>query len=494
MRFRRILSLILIAVMATSLMPTMTFAATETQSGGFDDPTYRPDHHMPFVSLNDAGNAVVLNQNKSWATRVYWGNIGDEYIEYKWFDDHLRLPAGTDYVADFTPREGEVYNFTKPGWYRFIVKAIRTGTTAEDYTYSELLFDFYYDGKVAPTVPSITELENNQVRINYNGAPVKKFYYGNIGDVNVPYSWFNSFWGTALATNTYTSVFDTRDGRIITLQTKGYYNIVIVLNDGTEYVYTTYAKNHAPVIKKVEGEKKAVIDIDCLKGNVGTKATLTRLYYGYVGTEDVTVTTYAELRAAAKSFVGDASPVHGKTYNMGNEGYYKFLVIATLSNGRTIEIMYTIHNSETKPEPEPEEPETPEITGPTFTVSNVKTTAGKTGVEVVVNAKNNPGVAGMTLSVEYDDTVLTLKKVSTGDVLSGLTFQKPKTYKNGCNLVWYGSEPNDVIDGETFVMTFDVAGTIPAGTYPIKLTYTEGTGMDLSPVEFSVVNGSIIIP
>ena len=68
-----------------------------------------------------------------------------------------------------------------------------------------------------------------------------------------------------------------------------------------------------------------------------------------------------------------------------------------------------------------------------------------------------------------------------------------KTYKNGCNLVWYGSEPDEIIDGEAFVMKFDVSSTIPSGTYPIKLIYSNGTDVNLEPVVFEVVDGSIII-
>jgi hypothetical protein len=134
------------------------------------------------------------------------------------------------------------------------------------------------------------------------------------------------------------------------------------------------------------------------------------------------------------------------------------------------------------------------ITAPTFEVANVTSSAGSTGIEIAVTALNNPGVAGMTLSVEYDDTVLTLTKVLNSDALSGLTFQKPKTYKNGSNLVWYGSEPDEITDGEAFVMKFDVSSSITSGVYPIKLIYSNGTDVNLDPVVFEVVNGSIIIP
>lgn len=134
------------------------------------------------------------------------------------------------------------------------------------------------------------------------------------------------------------------------------------------------------------------------------------------------------------------------------------------------------------------------LTGPTFEVASVTKSADNQSVELAVIAVNNPGVAGMTLSVEYDDTVLTLTKVTNSDVLAGLTYQKPKTYKNGCNLVWYGSEPDEIIDGEAFVMKFTVSSTASSGTYPVKLIYSTGTDVNLQPVVFQVINGSIIIP
>jgi len=133
------------------------------------------------------------------------------------------------------------------------------------------------------------------------------------------------------------------------------------------------------------------------------------------------------------------------------------------------------------------------ITTPTLVVSNVTTTAGATNVEVLVDAQNNPGIAGMTLGVEFDDSVLTLTKVSNQDVLSGLSFQKPKTYKSGCNLVWYGTEPDAVMDGTAFKMVFTIADSAQAGTYPIKLTYSTGYDANLGSIEMAVINGSIVV-
>jgi len=131
---------------------------------------------------------------------------------------------------------------------------------------------------------------------------------------------------------------------------------------------------------------------------------------------------------------------------------------------------------------------------PLFEVSRTNSAAGDKNVEIQVLASNNPGIAGMELSVEYDETALTLREVVSGEVLSGLTFQAPKTYKSGCILLWYGSEPDAVVDGEAFTMSFDVSDSATPGTYPVKLLYSTGADINLNDVEFTVVNGSITIP
>ena len=135
----------------------------------------------------------------------------------------------------------------------------------------------------------------------------------------------------------------------------------------------------------------------------------------------------------------------------------------------------------------------PISTEPTLIVSSVTAESGAAGVQVTVSIKNNPGIAGMTLCAEYDDSVLTLTKVTTQTALSGLTFQKPKTYKNGCNLVWYGVEPRDVVDGEAFVLIFTVSADAATGTYPIRLVYSSGYDAALGSVELEVISGSIAV-
>lgn len=134
-----------------------------------------------------------------------------------------------------------------------------------------------------------------------------------------------------------------------------------------------------------------------------------------------------------------------------------------------------------------------EITDPTFSVDKVTASAGSTDIEVPVTLTNNPGLAGMTLSVSFDDSVLTLTKVVSEEVLDGLTFQKPKTYKNGSNLVWYGAEPDEVADGIAFTLVFNVSASAQSGTYPVNITYSTGYDVDLNSIEVNVVNGSITV-
>ena len=133
------------------------------------------------------------------------------------------------------------------------------------------------------------------------------------------------------------------------------------------------------------------------------------------------------------------------------------------------------------------------ITAPTLVVRNVTTTVGATNVEVEVRAQNNPGIAGMTLGVKYDENVLTLTNVTSHEVLSGLSFQKPKLYKSGCNLVWYGTEPDGVIDGTAFKLVFTITKSASPGAHPITLTYSTGYDVSLESIDMEVINGRIVI-
>lgn len=141
-----------------------------------------------------------------------------------------------------------------------------------------------------------------------------------------------------------------------------------------------------------------------------------------------------------------------------------------------------------------QEPE--EITEPTFVVDAVTASKGET-VTVPVSIVKNPGILGMTLTVQYDDTAMTLVNSANGDALSMLSFTKPKRYKNGSIFTWYGEalEAGEISDGGVLVLTFTVAEDAAAGTYPVSVSYTEGDifDADLSPISIRLQQGSVTV-
>lgn len=134
---------------------------------------------------------------------------------------------------------------------------------------------------------------------------------------------------------------------------------------------------------------------------------------------------------------------------------------------------------------------------PSFIVNKGFASAGET-LSVAVKVKNNPGILGMTLTLSYDDSALTLIDASSGSAVSDvLAFTKPGRYANPCNFTWDGIELTDkqIEDGEILKLTFEVADNAKNGTYPISITYDEDSifDKDLSSVDISVINGSVTI-
>ncbi len=135
-----------------------------------------------------------------------------------------------------------------------------------------------------------------------------------------------------------------------------------------------------------------------------------------------------------------------------------------------------------------------QITEPTIIVSNATVNAGGT-VDVTLKMMNNPGLIGITLSLEYDDSVMTLTSVTKGEALSEMTFTKPKNLASGCNLPWDAEEvlPEDATNGVMVTLTFKIADNAVAGNYAVSLTDGDIIDNDLSPVDMQIINGTITI-
>lgn len=118
-------------------------------------------------------------------------------------------------------------------------------------------------------------------------------------------------------------------------------------------------------------------------------------------------------------------------------------------------------------------------------------------VEVAVDVFNNPGILGMTLTLSYDDSMLTLTGVTQGSALRELTFTPPARPGSGSKYLWDGGElrPEDVTNGPALILHFSVSADTPAGEYGISLSYTDGAIVDndLQPIDARAVSGSVTV-
>lgn len=126
-----------------------------------------------------------------------------------------------------------------------------------------------------------------------------------------------------------------------------------------------------------------------------------------------------------------------------------------------------------------------------ITVESVKGKAGAT-VNVAVEIKNNPGVAGMQLKLFYDGN-LTLTEVSQGRALGSLDFTVPGDLNaNPVVLPWDGLDA-DFSNGTILNLTFQVAEGAPEGFYPIEIECSKSGIYDdnLEDVAFEIINGGV---
>ena len=120
---------------------------------------------------------------------------------------------------------------------------------------------------------------------------------------------------------------------------------------------------------------------------------------------------------------------------------------------------------------------------PQITADNKSATAGQT-IQITISLKNNPGIAGLAVSLKYDESVLTLKDTENGGLFSGFTAAK--------NFAW--DESNDVLeDGVLATFTFEVAENAQAGDYGIEVLIRSCTNENLDDVELSSMNGKVSV-
>lgn len=130
---------------------------------------------------------------------------------------------------------------------------------------------------------------------------------------------------------------------------------------------------------------------------------------------------------------------------------------------------------------------------PTVVIDEVTAEAGKKA-ELSLSVWNNPGIVGMTLELEYDETVLTLVDIKRGDALKELNFTKPKDLKSGCHFPWDAEtvSAEQATDGVALILTFEVSDTAAAGDYVVSVrSYGDAVDNDLAPVPLLYDDGAI---
>ncbi len=117
-------------------------------------------------------------------------------------------------------------------------------------------------------------------------------------------------------------------------------------------------------------------------------------------------------------------------------------------------------------------------------------------VEIPIVIKKNPGILGMTVSIEYDDEALELEDIKNGEAYDNvLQFTKPKILENGCICLWdaVSIEKNDIRDGIIATLAFKVRSNAKKQTYPveIKCSGNDAVNDNLESIEIIVKSGHI---
>lgn len=132
---------------------------------------------------------------------------------------------------------------------------------------------------------------------------------------------------------------------------------------------------------------------------------------------------------------------------------------------------------------------------PTIYVKDVTVTPGQTDVNVELCVRNNPGVAGATVKVSYDEN-LTLKSASNGEAFSALQYSAPGKFVSPCNFTWDSETGETQTDGTILNLTFDIPSNAVSGdVFEISCSYRSGDifNDDWDDVDFNLVNGKITV-
>ncbi len=126
-------------------------------------------------------------------------------------------------------------------------------------------------------------------------------------------------------------------------------------------------------------------------------------------------------------------------------------------------------------------------------ISKVAAKPGET-VGVTVSVKNSPGITAMILTIEYDDTNLTMEKVDFNIEDNNSFKMTSPTLDSGMKITWVNGLKDFEGTWLHATMTFKVSETAPAGEYPVKITgKLDASNTKEELVGFAIQNGSITV-
>ena len=117
-----------------------------------------------------------------------------------------------------------------------------------------------------------------------------------------------------------------------------------------------------------------------------------------------------------------------------------------------------------------------------ITVGSVSGLAG-TEIQVPVSISNNPGVAGVALTVTYDTSKLTLDSVDAGTVFAGGNF----TAVPGTGLVMWYNTTNTKTNGVMFTLNFTIKEDAEEGLASISVDFRDGQNANFTDENSDIV-------
>lgn len=128
---------------------------------------------------------------------------------------------------------------------------------------------------------------------------------------------------------------------------------------------------------------------------------------------------------------------------------------------------------------------------PSIVINSARGEAGDT-VDVTITMSNNPGFVSANLYVKYDESVLTLKKVKDGGLLSGVTHSD--NYTSPYGLCWVNdlSTENFKVNGVLATLTFEISKNAKPGKTTISLEQ-DILDCDIENVVFELGKGSVAV-